>query len=378
MSNALICYEDYLDTATRTVSSEDAAFPASNLYDQSVRGKVWRSAGYFLVTSSNNKIIFRETVGVDLTATLNATAYLSISSFMLGIKSALDTAGASTYTVTRDASNRIVITSDGLGGGGIFQLMWTDVLSTAADIIGFSTGSNDTGALTYTADSIRNHTEEFLSWDLGASSNPHALIVIGKKAQAIKLSESATIKLQGSLTSNFSSPAYEVTLIYDELAIIKLKASADTGLHTSALRYWRLSILDRENANGFVELSNVYLGEYYSPTQARIPFPLNQTGTDFSSSFRLESGSQSFMRRARTVAFNFSWFPLSTTEKERFDEIGEELGSSKPFYIIMDPGVVFGSSVSYSTRYVRFQNPLDCSLNIPNVWTSNWSVEEVI
>jgi len=375
---SIICYDDMIDSATRTYSSQNVLFPASNLYDQSVRGKVWRSAGYFAVTTANRVIIFQESVGVDLTATMTVVNHESITSFMSGIKDALDAAGASTYTVTRNASNKIVITSDGLGGGGVFRLMWTNVLSTAADTIGFSTAADDTGALTYTADLIRNHTTERLTWDLGASSNPDAFIAIGKKGQALKISENATIKLQGSSTSSFSSPEYEATLSYHELGLLKLKTSGAAGLHSSALRYWSLLITDRENANGYVELSNVFLGDYYQPATGKIQFPLNVSGIDFSSESLFKSGSKSYSRRGRTVSFGFKWFPLTTTEKEVFDLIEYEMGKSKAFYLIMDPDVVFGSSIEYSLRYVRFTSGLNLSLERPNIWTSSWSVEECL
>ena len=377
-TGTMICYDDMLDTATRSVSSEHASFLSSNLYDQSLRGRVWRSAGNFVITTANQGIIFQETAAVNLTATITAGTYPSLGDLFTAIKSALEVAGASTYTVTRSAANRIVITSDGLGGGGIFRLMWTNVGSTPADTLGFSTGADDTGALTYTADFIRNHTSETVTWDLGASSNPDAFIAIGKKGQAIKISESAEIRLQGSTTSNFSSPAYNQLLTYNELAIVKLKTEGDAGLHTSALRYWRLYIVDRDNANGYVELSNVFLGDYYQPTRARPQFPLNFNGADYSTVTQFQSGAKSYARRGRTVGFSFRWFPLTTEEKEVFDTIEQDVGKSKPFYLIMDPDINFGSSLEYNLRYVRLVSDMALSLERPGIWSSNWAVEELL
>jgi len=374
---SFICYQDMLDSATRTVSSEDQLFPASNLYDQSNRGRVWRSAGYFKLTSANRTIIFQETVGVDLTATITTAAISSITQFAAQIKSALDSAGDSTYTVTH-VSGKFVITSNGSGGGGIFRLMWSNVLSTAYDVLGFSNASDDTGSLTYTADYVRIHTEEFLTWDLGASSNPDAFIAIGKKGQALKLSQSATITLKGSLTNNFSSPAYTASLSYDELALVKLKADGDSGLHTSGLRYWQLHIVDRDNANGYIELSNVFLGDYYATERGKVQFPLSIGAQDFSDSVQFKSGAKAFSRSGRTENFSFNWFPLTTTEKEEFDTIKQYLGESKPFYLVMDPDLVFGSSLSYNTRYVRFSGGISLSLDRPGIWSSSWSVEECL
>ena len=43
-------------------SSEQAAFPLSNAFNNKRRAKVWRSDGYYVVTSANNGIVFRELV----------------------------------------------------------------------------------------------------------------------------------------------------------------------------------------------------------------------------------------------------------------------------------------------------------------------------
>lgn len=374
----LICAEDYLDEATRTASSEDAEFPASNLYDQSIRGRVWRSAGNFEVTSANKTIKFYETAATPLTATIAEATYSNLSDFLDAVKAALDAAGASTYTVIQNpTTKKINITSDHMGGGGIFSLLWTNVGTTAADLLGYDNSTDDTGAFTYTADSIRIHTSEWLKWDLGASSNPDIFIAIGKKGSAIGLGETATIKLQGNTTDVWTSPQYEQTLTYDEMAIYIAKTLTD-GLHSSALRYWRLYIVDKDNAAGYVELSNVYLGEHYATTQGQPQFPFSVTGSDASSETVFQSGAKSYLRRQRGSSFSFSWLGLTTIEKEQFDSFQADLGNSKNFYLVFDPAAVFSSTINYAIRYVRFNSDQNANLSLPNVWDSDWSLDEAL
>jgi len=373
MSTIYTCAEDYLDSATRTVSSEDSEFPDSNLYDQSIRGKVWRSAGYFVITSANKGIVFNIGAG-DVTANIAEASYTNITTFLAAVVTALNAAAAGTYTATQNATTKkIVLTKS----AGTFSLLWTDAGSTAADVLGFDTGADDTGALTYTADVVRIHTEEWIKWDLGASSNPDIFIAIGKKSQAIKISESATLKLQGNSSDSWASPLYEQTLTYDELAIMDIKTSGDEGLHSSALRYWRLSIIDKANSNGYVELSNVYLGEYYAPSQGVPQFPISWSGIDYSSKNRFQSGAQSAIRRNRSEGFSVKWFALTNTEKEQFDSFNLDVGDSKPLYLVMDPDAVFSSSQNYSVRYVKFNQPMSMSLDLPGKWSSDWSLEEM-
>jgi hypothetical protein len=373
MTTFYICAEDYLDSATRTVSSEDSEFPDTNLYDQSIRGRVWRSAGYFNITSANKDIVFN-IGGGNVTASIVEAEYTNITTFLAAVVTALNAAAAGTYTATQNSTTKkIVLTKS----AGTFSLLWTNVGSTAADVLGFDTGADDTGALTYTADVVRIHTEEWIKWDLGASSNPDIFLAIGKKNQAIKISESATLKLQGNATDTWASPSYDQTITYDEQALIDLKTSGDDGLHASALRYWRLSIVDKANSNGYVELSNVYLGEYYATTTGKPTFPLSWSGQDFSTNNRFQSGAQSSVRRNRTEGFSVNWFGLTTTEKEQFDTFNLDLGNSKPFYLLMDPDGVFTSSQKYSVRYVKFTNPMSLRLEVVGVWSADWGLEEM-
>jgi len=103
----------------------------------------------------NDKIDFEETAAVELTATLNSGQYTS-TELETEIKTRLDLAGASTYTVAYDTgTNKFTITSDGTGGGNIFNLLWltgTNTALTAGEIIGYDITSDNTGSLAYLAD----------------------------------------------------------------------------------------------------------------------------------------------------------------------------------------------------------------------------------
>lgn len=67
------------------VSSEKGQFPVANVFNVQRRSKVWRTDGYYKVTSTNNEIIFQETDGVDLTATIAEGEYTSITSFLTAV-----------------------------------------------------------------------------------------------------------------------------------------------------------------------------------------------------------------------------------------------------------------------------------------------------
>ena len=254
-----------------SASSQKPNFPASNLYDRQQRSKVWRSAGYFNVTSSNNTLVFRETTATDLTATLTVGEYVTEELFAAEVKLALETAGASTYTVViNSTTGKWQITSNGAGGGGIFEIIWTDGDSAGiADLLGFGVSSDDTGGLTYQGDYININTGEFLLWDFGLPSLPTCFFSLSDRNSPIPLSPSATITLEGNHTNNFSTAVYSQVIPYDS-RVIGLFDSA--GLGTTYLRYWRLKLDDTENSNGFLQLGYVHLGSLIQPSRGRITF----------------------------------------------------------------------------------------------------------
>lgn len=378
MSNIRIMTDNFIDldiVSNATVSSEQAAFPVLNIYNLQRRSKVWRSNGYYSITTSNNKIVFRETTGVDLTATITAGNYTSFSALATEIKTQLEVAGASTYTITKDTNTKKVkFTSNGVGGGGIFQIMWTtdSITQAMAAILGFLTTENDTGALTYTADELTTGNEEWIKWDFGISTNPKALCIIGKRNEPIKISPSATLTLQASETDNWTNPSYEHVLTYND-EIISL--FSDTGLHTEALRFWRLLIDDVHNPNGYVEIGAILLGDYFTPTQGAARFPFQGQYIDRSVTIFSEGGQTFSDIREQTEQFSFEIDNLTVAEKEKIDGIFRKVGTAKPFFISMDPNSVFSNQTNY-IRFVKFDSAPSYNLTSFGIFNCNLTLRE--
>lgn len=350
--------------------------PSTNVFDKTRRTKYWRSRGYWLIDSTNKSIVFRESVGVNLTANIVEAAYSSTSTFLTAIKTALDAAGDSTYTVTQDTTtNKIKIASNGAGGGGIFQLMWTNVGSTAASTLGFSTSVDDTGGFTYTADLLRIHTSEWLKWDLGVDSNPKAFALIGLRNEGIQLSESAVVRLQGNSTDVWTNPEYNQLLSWNEESICIF---GENGLHTTGLRYWRLYIEDKDNTDNFIQISGVYLGDMIVTTQGGAQFPLSNSHIDLSTVSYSEEGISFSDIRQQTEEISFEWFGLSTEEKEQLEDFILATGRSYPFYIALDPNGVFSSSPGLSTKLVRFSEDPRFRLISPNNFGADWTMREEV
>lgn len=369
--------ENFLDPTTiaaATKSSEQSAYPASNLYDEK-RFKPWRSNGYWLIESGSNTIVFRESVGVDLTATIAAAEYTSSTSFFAAVKAALEAVGAATYTVSFDTTTgKIKILSDLSGGATVFQLMWTDLASAdMADILGFSTAANDTGAAFYVADDLRVHTSEWIQWDLGIPTNPKAFGAVGLRNRPIKITSGATIKLQGCSTSNFAAPEFEQVVPYfDEV----LALENPDGLHTSGLRYWRLLIIDRTNPYGYVELGEIFLGDYEDLTRGNAVYPFSNTLSDNSSQVVSEGGQVYAAKNNVMQRFQLQWQGLTKGDLEILEDVFNQYGFHKPIWISFDRQAIFSTDGETWVRFCRFESDMEFQLVSPNNFSASWNLKE--
>lgn len=377
MSCFFICDSNYLDQDVAVAidySSEDASYLGSNLEALNRRGRVWRSAGYFEVTSSNNKIIFRDDASTNIEATITVGEYTSLSSFLTAVDSALEAVGVASYTISQDTTTgKIKFASDLSGGATAFQLITTDAGFTAADLLGFDTTANLTGASNYVADVLRIHSSEYIEIDLGMSSNIQAAILVGKNRERIKISPTATIKLQGNMTSNFSSPQYEGTFEYNDEAMY-LAAEAGFG----AYRFWRISIEDKENPNYYVELSKIFIGECWFTDRGCPQFGLSNGTEDLSVTVFSESGTSLSEINNKTDSIGFDFDFLTKVDAERLKLIFEEYGTAKPLFCIFDDEEVLSSEKQKWAKLVKFTKPISITIDNPGIFSSQLEFREEI
>lgn len=358
-------------------SSADSSYPFTNIQDKDRRTKYHRTAGYWNIESGSNTIIFQETSAVNLTATIAVDEYTTTTLFIAALKSALDDAGASTYTVSQDSTtNKIKIASNGSGGGGIFSLIWTHASSSAmAAILGFDTATDMTGALTYTADELKINTSEWIKIDLGMSSNPKAFGIIYDRNKPFPFSPNATLKIQGHEADIWTSPSFEQTIEYNEETIAYINTD---GFHTEPLRYWRFLIDDTSNPIGYFEIGFIYLGDLLTTTQGAPQFPLQRSHFDESVVIQAEGAQVLVDQRPKGSKFTVTWQFLNYTEKEDFEFLFQENGLHTPFFISYDSDEVFSSTFQRHVKYVRFQTPPVFILDRPNLFSASIDVIEVL
>lgn len=313
-------------------SSEDASFPASNLADFSL-AKYWRSSyenGTFVIDSTNKKIDFKESGGgAELNAVITEGTYTA-TELAAAIKSALEDAGAETYTVTYSSTTgKWTIAS----AGSYLSLLWssgTNTATAAHSTIGFPV-TDYTGAVTYTGSQIAIHTVERVVVDLRSAQDIDSFAAIWGKGDAWKMSEEAVVKLKGSATNSWASPGVSVTLAFDELynVLTHFFASAQS------YRYWCIEIVDPRNPFLYVELPKLFLTKATQLTQ--VP----QIGMAISTKDRSRSMETDYGHRFTDVypalgIFEFKYAALSATDLATLEEIFERVGSAAPIFIALD------------------------------------------
>lgn len=377
MANCVgVCNANYIDVAAYVFEgSENAIYPAENAFNLNKRKKVYRTGGYWDLRFVDTTIVFRESVGVDLTATIVAAEYSDTATFLLAIEAALEAAGASNYSVTLAGSGKITIASDGAGGGGILQLMWTDSASAdMADILGFDTASNSTGALSYVADILRIHTNEQIIFDLGFPSNPKAFVAVGERNLPLKISPNAVVKIQGNHTNTFTTPAVDLTVNYEDFALARWDVDGLGGVNS--YRYWRFYIEDKSNVRQYLEFNAIYLGDMHDATRGCVVFPLETNKIDNSQIIFSEHG-QAFAREIpKSQIVRLGWEVLTKDEVESLNEHWENVGLTQSFFVILDLQEAFTTQKEKSVMLVKFDSEISTRLVSPNNFQMAWQLRE--
>ena len=110
------------------------------------------------------------------------------------------------------------------------------------------------------------------AWRSGTPSDPESLVFDLGSAQEVKaaavyghnISSGGTVKIQGNTADAWGAPALEETIAWRTGTLHRYLTSA-----TKTYRYWRLLIEgDSGNPDGYIEVSEVYLGDYFEPDYA--------------------------------------------------------------------------------------------------------------
>lgn len=368
----ILDYNYAFDSAVNFLpTSENPSFPASNL-GHYFRSKVWRSGGNFVLSSSNNRLDFKDTSGgPELTLTLNQGSYPP-SELATHIAGKMQQASpAFTYTVSYSETTGLWTIST---SGTYLSLLWssgTNNASSIASTIGF-TGGDSTGSTSYTGPAAAIHTEEALVLDLGNPEEIDSFAILFDPRTGNKASSDAVWTLEACAADIWDSPALSVSLSMDSTydVITHFFSSAQT------YRYWRVKIVDTRNPYGYVEIPKIILSK------------ATQLGQLPEIGFRAATNNLSRLVETpyghvyadiyptkRVLNFNFN--AMTSDDVETLYSIYERVGNEVPIAVALDPRATLYDKDRFFL-YGRLKKSFEVGHQFYTFFGSELSIEEAL
>lgn len=321
-----------------TYSSQQTAFPASNVYGGS-RSRVWRPTGNFEITATNNLIYIND--GSNKTATLTAASYTpaALATHVQTQLNAVSTSWTCTYSTTT-----FKFTIGRSGSGTIRQ---TQTTNAAWDTLGYTFGTDLTGT-TFTADEQRNHTSEWFKCDLGVPQVAGFVGLIGSIETPFSLTESATLKIQANNIDLWTAPPLNYDIPINGIGAMKFLDDNE-----SSYRYWRILIIDRLNTLGptGIEIGYAYIGDYKTMTNTNIQVGFSKSYRDPSNVQESETGVLFIENRPRYLTISSAEIALlNGTEYDELEQLFYDVGVRTPFFVSLDPTLGVSRAITDLTR----------------------------
>jgi hypothetical protein len=364
MSLCMICSDNQIDSellnAAIDASSENPDFPVENVQADFPAYKVWRSAGNYVIDDDNDTIVFRDDASTDLLAVIAHGTYTR-ATLATAALAALNAAGVAVYTVTFNSTLfKWVFTSDQSGGATAFQIRADDVLCTAAAVFGLGDSAyadSSFGTISYTADFISIHTDEWILCDHGTPVDHQAAIIKGRAGKRFGLSSSATIEFQMNETSNFENPEYSETLTWSEFGSYVVAdydtLKAGNGLF-EARRWSRWRLRDPANSKGYVEVSKIFAGRLLVFEKGAAQFPFEEGVNNLSQTVKSIGGVKSTNVYPRQETRRFTTAFMTPADKELLQDVYKKYGDERPLFFIFDRNSTLSATPQREVMLMRF------------------------
>lgn len=338
------------DSSGFTVASEQTAYPRSNAVSR-FRNEQYRANGNFTLNSSNTALRIRvgaDTTTISLTAgnynyeTLASHISTSLNTYSTGWSASYDLSGATyKFNISRYQSATLLLSQ-------ATNAIW--------NTIGF-TGTTDLTDTSFVADEQRNHTHEYVQFDLGYEANITTFFCIGSLSEKFSISSDATILLKANNINDelqWPSPPLEINLA-DYRNDSGIYVFIDSLLTDTRYRFWRLHIEDKYNYQGPLEcvrISNIYLGDYIYLNNRNIQNGFVKSVFDPTVRSESEAGSLYWDVKTKYTLINSVGFSfIDKDDRETLETLYNRLGTYTPLYISIDPNLQVTNTLSDMTFF---------------------------
>lgn len=351
-----------------TKSSEVSGFPFANTRNDK-RSQYWKPQGFFKITATNNQVYIND--GSPKTITVPVAGYTSPASLATAIQTALN-AASSGWTVTYSS----VTFSFVIARSGTATLVLTTSLNSIWDTIGFTTGLDLTGT-SFPADQQRNHTHEEIQWDFTAQREITFFAMISPIDQAFNISTTAVVNIKANNVNNFDAAPLDVDLEVNPKGLFHFF----DDIEDTTYRYWKLTIIDRLNPSGpeGFKFSHIYLGDHFTFEQRAVEHGYQKTYIDPSATSEAESGTLFFDKKIKYREFSgLNLAILKRDQKDALEQMFQETGISTPFYISVDPLMLYTNTLAELTGLFRFSDAPSFTHSFRDFFSTSVNFKEVI
>lgn len=151
------------------------------------------------------------------------------------------------------------------------------------------------------------------------------------------LSDTAVIQVQGSLSSDFTTPAFTFAFDWTEKHLVLLQDVV------TAYPFYRFRILDPTNPCGFLEIGRIIAGRSFTVTfNEDISDDISISTQDLAYRMNTEGFFRAFNERVKVEKLNVRFDKLETISPNdsnylNLQEMFNEVGETYPFLTILDP-----------------------------------------
>ena len=340
-------YINEIDLGTvYSYSSQLASLPAINVQN-SILSKVWRTDSNFVITGNNDNLPFLDTsTGTVVNYGIPSGTYTA-AALAIKMASGLNSVGESNHAVTYNTSTH---TFNIARASGTFSLMFGDTdykNTTVAVITGFGQGASLTGAANYTSTSSTLGNEHEIIISLTATNAVSCLII-----DEHEFSSTVLIRLRGtdSTATDFEG-GWNITSTITLISTVAYTEDRISIEFTEA-NYKALQLYFYDRDKSYSDIGRLWAGTYFSPTyQATNVISFRNKKLDHRSTvFISQAGASFFDKKDRLLEYTIPTPVLDqyydNATKIGFENMLDEVGNDKPFYVSLD------NNVSTSTVYV--------------------------
>lgn len=354
-NNIRICENNLgeLAAAGLSVASFQTSFPVANATSR-FRNKQYKSMGNFTIDSNNSAMYIK--IGSDQTTVELTADNYNYSTLASHISSQLNT-DSSGWTASYDLSGgtyKFSFTCDQNA-----TLLLSETTNAVWDTLGF-TGSTDLSNVTFTADEQRNHTNEFIQFDLGYAAEVTSFFCIGSLDEYFSISSDATVLLKANnIDDDWTTPPVSIDLnTYRTDRGIFL--FIDSLLSDYGYRFWRFHIEDKSNPLGpeeSVKVSHIFLGDYITLENRNIQNGFTKKVVDPTVRQESVAGSLYWDTKTKyTLLESMGYTQIDKDDRETLENLWNRIGTQTPFYISVDPNLQVSKQLDDLTLFCVYND----------------------